>query len=357
MTTLALPTDATLAQCEAVIEAHQDSFLAVMEALAVIKDGNLFKATHRSFEAYCRERWGFGADSAYRRLAVHRAITAAPEGAPIPSQRSAVKSAARARQKLAPSDESHAVSPTPGLAESPAVRKDASDADREWSHRHTGKAGTADHVHFGVPGHSHIGADKILRQPASEVESDSGIQMLANPGPSMRGGSGFASADSPEATGKTEPVLVAGLGASGGEAQEVAGEGPIREDGRGDRLDPPPSVDARATSPAAPTVAALPPSGSALFARLLDVLQDADPAEMAALADESQAGAIFDWFEAFQCAYDAKVVKPKPARPRAVPSLPAAPTTPRRRAVSSSAAASGGSREVTPMFKEAKVKK
>jgi hypothetical protein len=50
---------ATLADHEAVIERGLETFVEVGQALMAIRDGRLYKATHTSFDAYCRERWGW----------------------------------------------------------------------------------------------------------------------------------------------------------------------------------------------------------------------------------------------------------------------------------------------------------
>ena len=49
----------TLAECERVIERGMQTFVEVGEALAKIRDSRLYRETHATFEAYCRERWGF----------------------------------------------------------------------------------------------------------------------------------------------------------------------------------------------------------------------------------------------------------------------------------------------------------
>lgn len=48
-----------LAECEAKIERGLQTFYEVGEALLRIRKNTLYRKTHRTFEAYCRERWGF----------------------------------------------------------------------------------------------------------------------------------------------------------------------------------------------------------------------------------------------------------------------------------------------------------
>jgi hypothetical protein len=43
---------------EHVIKSGLETFIEVGEALLSIRDGKLYRATHRTFEDYCRERWG-----------------------------------------------------------------------------------------------------------------------------------------------------------------------------------------------------------------------------------------------------------------------------------------------------------
>lgn len=56
----------SLAECEAVIERGIQTFIEVGEALAAIRDNDLFRETHETFEDYCRDRWGFHRQHAWR---------------------------------------------------------------------------------------------------------------------------------------------------------------------------------------------------------------------------------------------------------------------------------------------------
>lgn len=58
-----------LDECEQVIERGLATFVEVGTALATIRDGRLYRATHGTFEDYCRERWGFN-DSRARQLII-----------------------------------------------------------------------------------------------------------------------------------------------------------------------------------------------------------------------------------------------------------------------------------------------
>lgn len=56
----------TLVACEAVIARGLNTFVEVGNALAKIRDGKLYRETHKTFEDYCRDRWGFARRTAYQ---------------------------------------------------------------------------------------------------------------------------------------------------------------------------------------------------------------------------------------------------------------------------------------------------
>ncbi|MER6844767.1 hypothetical protein [Streptomyces platensis] len=47
-----------LAQCEAAVETLKGAFWAAGKALHIIRDARLYRQTHKTFDAYCDERWG-----------------------------------------------------------------------------------------------------------------------------------------------------------------------------------------------------------------------------------------------------------------------------------------------------------
>ncbi|MEH3033324.1 MAG: hypothetical protein PGN07_04610 [Aeromicrobium erythreum] len=53
---------------EAVIAAGLETFVEVGQALATIRDDRLYRSTHETFEAYCRERWGMDRRHANRTI-------------------------------------------------------------------------------------------------------------------------------------------------------------------------------------------------------------------------------------------------------------------------------------------------
>lgn len=48
-----------LVRCENVIRTQMRSFIEVGQALAAIRDGRLYRASHKTFEAYCQKTWEF----------------------------------------------------------------------------------------------------------------------------------------------------------------------------------------------------------------------------------------------------------------------------------------------------------
>jgi hypothetical protein len=57
---------ARLQDCEETIAAGFQTFVAVGQALLAIRDERLYRQTHATFEAYCRERWGMSRPRAYQ---------------------------------------------------------------------------------------------------------------------------------------------------------------------------------------------------------------------------------------------------------------------------------------------------
>lgn len=64
-TALLVDERADLERHEATIARGLDTFMAVGEALAAIRDGRLYRLSHATFEDYCRERWGLKRQRAY----------------------------------------------------------------------------------------------------------------------------------------------------------------------------------------------------------------------------------------------------------------------------------------------------
>jgi hypothetical protein len=53
-----------LAECEKVVTQFRESGLEAGKALATIRDERLYRQSHKTFEAYCRDRWDMGRDNA-----------------------------------------------------------------------------------------------------------------------------------------------------------------------------------------------------------------------------------------------------------------------------------------------------
>src|SRR5574340_954971 len=73
-----------LARCEATIERGQETFLRVGQALAEIRDGKLYRATHKRFEDYCQERWSFQRN--YANKLIQAAKTVDDLGTTVPTK-------------------------------------------------------------------------------------------------------------------------------------------------------------------------------------------------------------------------------------------------------------------------------
>lgn len=67
-----------LSNLEATIETGLQTFLEVGEALAEIRDSKLYRANHETFDAYCRDRWGFGDRRARQLMAAAEIGTVVP---------------------------------------------------------------------------------------------------------------------------------------------------------------------------------------------------------------------------------------------------------------------------------------
>src|SRR5262245_42800910 len=69
-----------LAELEAVVEKGKRSFVEVGSALAEIRDHRLYRATHKTFEDYCRERWGWNRAHANQIISGAEAVRKLPQG-------------------------------------------------------------------------------------------------------------------------------------------------------------------------------------------------------------------------------------------------------------------------------------
>jgi hypothetical protein len=69
-----------LAELEHIVDRGMDAFVEVGQALAEIRDRRLYRATHRIFEDYCRDRWGFGRTRAHRLIEAAEIVEMLPIG-------------------------------------------------------------------------------------------------------------------------------------------------------------------------------------------------------------------------------------------------------------------------------------
>jgi hypothetical protein len=78
-----------LAHCEAVIARGLTTFIEVGEALGRIRDSRLYRASHGTFDEYCRDRWGWTASRARQLMgAAETATIVAINGGPAPGTES-----------------------------------------------------------------------------------------------------------------------------------------------------------------------------------------------------------------------------------------------------------------------------
>lgn len=77
-----------LGELETVIERGLTTFVEVGNAIREIRDSGLYKDSHDTFEKYCRERWGWNKNYAYKQ--VRAADTAAIVGTNVPIPNEAV---------------------------------------------------------------------------------------------------------------------------------------------------------------------------------------------------------------------------------------------------------------------------
>jgi len=74
-----------LAKLEKVIDAKLGDFFEVGSALMEIKGKELFRETHRNFNLYCLDRWGFGRSYANKLIGSAERIQLLPEDLPKPA--------------------------------------------------------------------------------------------------------------------------------------------------------------------------------------------------------------------------------------------------------------------------------
>ena len=63
---------ADLAHCVAIIKQNFEAYYLVGQALERIRDGELYKQTHDTFEAFCQQHWDVGRNYANKQIAASR---------------------------------------------------------------------------------------------------------------------------------------------------------------------------------------------------------------------------------------------------------------------------------------------
>lgn len=90
----------TLAECEAVVTRGLKAFVEVGNALLRIRDERLYRETHSTFEAYCRERWGLSKPYATQLIvAADTVAIATAEGLPLPRNEAVARELAPLRDQ------------------------------------------------------------------------------------------------------------------------------------------------------------------------------------------------------------------------------------------------------------------
>lgn len=80
-----------LKECEHTIKQTKGAFVACGNALTKIRDNKLYRKTHKSFEDYCQERWGWTSRRANQLIEAAGVVKSLPgkQGSALPTSRSA----------------------------------------------------------------------------------------------------------------------------------------------------------------------------------------------------------------------------------------------------------------------------
>ena len=104
-TVLSIAEEEELAQHEATLRTHFQAFIIVGNALRRIKDGELYRAGGRTFEEYCKQKWGMTPRHAYRQISAAEVAANLTHGSHVPP---ANERQARALAPLSPEDQRNA---------------------------------------------------------------------------------------------------------------------------------------------------------------------------------------------------------------------------------------------------------
>src|SRR6266550_837415 len=78
-----------LRSCEEIIEAGLGTFVAVGRALMTINDQRLYRANYETFQDYCRERWDYSRQHAYRLIKAISVVDQVSSTGVLPNERQA----------------------------------------------------------------------------------------------------------------------------------------------------------------------------------------------------------------------------------------------------------------------------
>lgn len=121
-----------LEHLEAVIDRGIQTFVEVGLALAEIRDRRLYRVEHCTFEDYCRERWGWSRQHAYRQIqAAEVARQMSPMGDTVP----ATERVARALVPVLEEERPRVWAEAQAAAEAEGREVTAADVDRAWRFR------------------------------------------------------------------------------------------------------------------------------------------------------------------------------------------------------------------------------
>jgi hypothetical protein len=81
----------TLQALEQIVERGQATFIEMGHALAEIRERKLYKETHKTWEAYLKERWNFSRQHAHRLLQAKKVAEMSPVGDKPRTEREACK--------------------------------------------------------------------------------------------------------------------------------------------------------------------------------------------------------------------------------------------------------------------------
>ena len=101
MTALSRSEVRALEECESIIARGLASFIEVGEALLQVREERLYRSTHKTFEEYCRERWGWSRRYVNYQIQAAVVVRNLGTGVPIPE----TEKQARALAQLPPEEQ------------------------------------------------------------------------------------------------------------------------------------------------------------------------------------------------------------------------------------------------------------